>query len=105
MSEVIQVNAWVISLAGAVVTILLAIIAVFMGRLLARFDKLTETVGDLNTVMTRDVALLKQQSDTAQKEMEQIDHLWELARGSEKRLFSLERGGCEVRCNHNGRHA
>jgi len=102
MNEVIQVNALVISVTGAVITLLLAIIAVFMGRLLARFDKLTETVGDLNTVMTRDVALLKQQNETAQKEMEQIDHLWELARGSEKRLFSLERGGCEVRCNHSG---
>lgn len=103
MGDTIQVSAWVLSVVGAVMLMLLGVIAFFMSRLLDRFDKLTVTVESLNITMTRDVALLKQQGETAKEELKQLGDLWGLARDNENRIIALERGGCEVRCQHDGR--
>lgn len=110
MVDVIQFSTTPIAIFGSVVGLLLGIIAIFLRRLLQQFDKLTDTVKDLNDTMTRidkdlsgEVGVLQARTEALQTEIRGLDSLWDRVREVEKDVLAIRKGGCEVRCLNEGR--
>lgn len=110
MPDIIQFSTSSIAVFGSIVGILLAIIAFFLSRLLRQFDKLTDTVKDLNDTMTRidkdlsgEVGILQARTEALQTEVRGLDTLWDRVREVEKDVLAIRKGGCEVRCLNEGR--
>src|SRR5512139_1104581 len=110
MNDIIQFSTTPIAVLGAIVGSLLGIIAIFLRRLLQQFDKLTDTVKDLNDTMTRidkdlsgEVGILQARTAALQEEVRGLDSLWDRMREVEKDVLAIRKGGCEVRCHNEGR--
>jgi len=110
MNEVLQFNAASVTIFGSLMGILLGVIAYFLSRLLGQFDKLTETVKNLNDTMVRidkelsgEVGVLRTHTMALQEEVRGLDSLWDRVRAVENDVIAIRRGGCEVRCTHEGR--
>lgn len=103
MSEVIQISGVAITAFGALLTMLLAVIAFFLSRLLQQFDGLTKQVENLNATMVRidkdlsgDVSVLKTENVQLTAKFKEFDPVWDRVRSIENRLTSIEAGGCSV---------
>lgn len=106
--EEIHVSALVIEIIGGVLTLLFAIIAFFLSRLVKQFDGLTHEVGELNKTMVRidkdlsgDVGILKTENCALKQEVKDLNPLWDRMRQAEEDIAVLQKAGCSKmnRCN------
>lgn len=86
-----------VALLAGFIAILLAVIAVFLKRLLSQFDKLTEKVSNLDTTLTRidvdlsgELRLLEVADTHLEKKLEALEPMWDRLREAESRLTVLE---------------
>lgn len=93
--EELHISTMTISVVGGVISILLALIAFFLARLLIQFDALQENFKELiNTVsridkdLSGDVGILKSR-------IEEYDPIWDRLRKTELDIASIKSGGCE----------
>lgn len=101
----IQLDAWVFAMIGSFVTLLLAIIAVFLRRLLSHIDLMTQQIAELGHTLMRidkdlsgEVSILVERDKATQHRLAELDPVWDRLRGTESRLDKLE-SSCEAfRC-------
>lgn len=103
--EQIQIDAWMFVTISSFIGLLLAIVAVFLRRLLGQFDALTAQVSKLGETLIRidkdlsgDVSILMERDKANQKRLMELDPVWDRLRDAENRIVALE-SGCEAfRC-------
>lgn len=91
-----------LSIAGAFVSILLAVIAVFLNRLLKQFDSLNAKVGKLNDTMMRidkdlsgRVAVLDSEHENFKVRIQEFDEVFTRLRTVETDVIAIKAGGCK----------
>ena len=92
---------------GSFIGLLLAVIALFLKRLLAQFDALTQQVGKLGETLIRidsdfngEIALLAERDEMMQRHLAEFSPLWDRVRKVEDGLLHLNSIGCPARCGN-----
>lgn len=101
----VQIDAWVFATIGTFVMLLLAIIAVFLRRLLAHIDKMTDQISELGKTLQRidrdlsgEVSVLVERDKATQHRLSELDPVWDRMRSVETRVTTME-ASCEAfRC-------
>ena len=98
--EDIHISTTILGVIGGLISILLAIIAVFLNRLLAQFDNLQDQFGKLNATMLKidkdisgDVGVLK-------VKVNELDTVWDRIRDVEENVIAIKSGGCGQAFRH-----
>ena len=84
---------WVIVIAGFI-GVLLAIIAMFLKRLLSQFDKLNSTMTKIDKDFGADVAVLKSDIRQIRVDLDQISEVADRVRKVENDITAVQAGGC-----------
>lgn len=103
MDEV-HISGMTVTVIGAVLSLLLAIIAFFLSRLIKQFDELQKQFSTLNGTMMRidkdlsgEVGVLKAENADLKEKVRDLDPLWDRMRDVEKELAVVQ-GRCPVHC-------
>lgn len=107
MGEQVQISVWVLGVVGAFISVLLAMIAAFLNRLLGQVDGLSKSIAELNATMIRidgdltgELGVLKEKYTTLFQRVTDMDELWGRIRGVEEKTSVIAAAGCDIVNKH-----
>lgn len=79
-----------VELGGAIVAILLGVIAFFLSRLLRQFDKLNETMIKMDKDISGKIGIIENQTSENGRRLSDLDPLWDRMRVAESNIAVMQ---------------
>ena len=96
MEETVHISSFTIIIFGVIFTILLTVIAYFLSRLIAQFDRLQNQFSELNNTMNKIDKDLSGDVGVLKSRVQEFDPMWDRLRAVENTIVAIQSGGCDA---------
>lgn len=95
MGEPLHISTLVMTIFGSGISLLLAIVAFFLNRLINQFDGLKAEFKEMNTTFIKIDKDLSGDVGVLKSRMQEYDQIWDRLRKVETEMVAVQSGGCD----------